>query len=756
MSLIIASNQPNENDTGGRDSSIFKPYSFRNDMSNTITLPKNSQIALQSAKINIDGSIIVDEGNKFFYVYFGQGIKPPTTAFNLLDNMEESSAYPIKVYFSPDNKGKIASNPAEFAVKIQEALNHYIAHPQLTNRAIVSQKFGVGGVFEGYEFTFGSAITAQNGGAPNYEPTSFIPQTDTAYATNWRSQRYQADGTVAKNPATAISPPLWTYTAAPLAASGTFEVTVNRQRTQFVTFNVPPLVNKLGVCAFDIGNAIGRNAAETAKFVVGMSKSSVLNRRGGQTALGAINPQGYYNIVSTDSVSWIPAHFNYCCWVDNQTVAFPVAGGYRVDGQLNLSQSVVDSVNNGPQRYREEYRNLPRFLTFEYWNLGASQSDFDAPVDVYSDIGPQHRVPTADNTKILFIEFRVDGEVIEVYIKSAGAAGDGSNGVYYKLYGHDDTTRATLQLKPVSQDAWSMYPVMGLNNNILIGGENTKSIDLIHWSGANSNYASVMTGAGGVGDNENGRRNGTIGWVPGIDKTTGAADFGTVVGGGWLFPNEAGGYMSWNQRCEAESQAWRIHELTRRPFMDRGSLIYIDATAPRLGLNTVKYGTVSGAVPALGYDLQKPVLILQDSSRYSPSEGAGFQQVFGFQGNPIVDGFKLDAGNINFEVVSTAIPQYISTKSIFVRVNNLTQSATNMRAGQISKIVGHLPRFVQDRQNAAGPLYLEPTNLIYLDLKNSEELKINSLDISLCYVDEKLADSLIGTTIVVFHVREKP
>ena len=79
-----------------------------------------------------------------------------------------------------------------------------------------------------------------------------------------------------------------------------------------------------------------------------------------------------------------------------------------------------------------------------------------------------------------------------------------------------------------------------------------------------------------------------------------------------------------------------------------------------------------------------------------------------------------------------------------------------MRAGQISKIVGHLPRFVQDRVNAAGPLYLEPTNLIYLDLNNSEELKINSLDISLCYVDEKLADSLIGTTIVVFHVREKP
>ena len=750
MSLIIASNQPNENDTGGRDSSIFKPYSFRNDMSSTITLPKNSQIALQSAKINIDGSIIVDEGNKFFYVYFGQGIQPPTTPFNLLDDMEQSSAYPIKVYFSPDNKGKIASNPAEFAVKIQEALNHYIAHPQLTNRVVVSQKFGGTGLFEGYDFTFGSAITAQNGGAPNYEPTSFIPQTNTATATYWRRQRYGADGKPQKVPANAIDPPVWTYAAAP--ALGTFEITQLRQRTQFVTFNVPPLVNKLGVCAFDIADAIGRDATETAKFVVGLSKSSVSKL----AATQSINPEGYYSVVSSNAVSWLPAHFNYCCWVDNQSVAAPIAGGYRVDGQLNLSQSVVDSADVGPQRWRESYRFLPRFKTFEYWNLGASQSDFDAPVDIYSNIGPQHRVPTADNTKIIFIEFRVDGEVVEVYIKSAGLAGDGSNGVYYKLYGHDDTTRATLQLKPVSQDAWSLYPVMGLNNNRLIGAEQTKSIDIIHWSGANSNYASVMTGAAGVGDNENGRRNGNIGWVQGIDRTTGASDFNTIIGGGWLFPEEPGGYMSWNQRCEAEGQSWRIHDLTNRPFMDRGNVIYTDATAPRLGLNPVKYGTISGAVPALGYDLQKPVLILQDSRRYSPSEGAGFQQLFGFQGNPIVDGFKLDAGNINFEVVSTSIPQYISTKSIFVRVNNLTQSATNMRAGQISKIVGHLPRFVQDRQNAAGPLYLEPTNLIYLDLKNSEELKINSLDISLCYVDEKLADSLIGTTIVVFHVREKP
>ena len=58
--------------------------------------------------------------------------------------------------------------------------------------------------------------------------------------------------------------------------------------------------------------------------------------------------------------------------------------------------------------------------------------------------------------------------------------------------------------------------------------------------------------------------------------------------------------------------------------------------------------------------------------------------------------------------------------------------------------------------NSVGPLYLEPKNLIYIDLKNTQPFRINSFDISLCYADETYATALQGTTIVCLHLREKP
>ena len=61
MSLIICRNRPNEQDVVGTNSSIYEPYSFRNQLTSNIEIPANSQIALQSAKINMDGSVILGD-----------------------------------------------------------------------------------------------------------------------------------------------------------------------------------------------------------------------------------------------------------------------------------------------------------------------------------------------------------------------------------------------------------------------------------------------------------------------------------------------------------------------------------------------------------------------------------------------------------------------------------------------------------------------------------------------------------------------
>ena len=166
-----------------------------------------------------------------------------------------------------------------------------------------------------------------------------------------------------------------------------------------------------------------------------------------------------------------------------------------------------------------------------------------------------------------------------------------------------------------------------------------------------------------------------------------------------------------------------------------------------------EYDDLTGVAPDKRYDYLLPVFILSESERYIPTAGAGqFQRLLGFDATPVVDFFR-DANVVDFQVASSGAPSLISSKSIFVRLDNFTQESMNAFNKNTSKIIAHLPRF--DGVNEVGPLFLEPKNMIYLDLNNSEEIPANSFDISLCYSDETYADSLIGTTIIVLHVREK-
>ena len=54
MSLVVTSNIPTENRPD--QSEIFKPYSYTNNLTNTLKIPPNSEIALQSTKITKNGS----------------------------------------------------------------------------------------------------------------------------------------------------------------------------------------------------------------------------------------------------------------------------------------------------------------------------------------------------------------------------------------------------------------------------------------------------------------------------------------------------------------------------------------------------------------------------------------------------------------------------------------------------------------------------------------------------------------------------
>ena len=74
MSLVILSNDASESTIAGQKSSIFKPYSFRNSLTSTMTIPANAEVALQSCKICLDGSLGVTGGRRVFYMFLGEVI----------------------------------------------------------------------------------------------------------------------------------------------------------------------------------------------------------------------------------------------------------------------------------------------------------------------------------------------------------------------------------------------------------------------------------------------------------------------------------------------------------------------------------------------------------------------------------------------------------------------------------------------------------------------------------------------------------
>lgn len=160
MSLIITSN------IGVDDvetSNVFKPFSYQNALSNTMRIPKNSEIALESAKINKNSLMVVDRTNTGYGFYFGKPLadeetilKSATTPFRGIGGVGEAF-----------REGKRTSrNTEDFASDLEASLKEIAYHPTLISEVggVVDPTVDVAAVFpnnqfKGYKWT----ITQQTG-----------------------------------------------------------------------------------------------------------------------------------------------------------------------------------------------------------------------------------------------------------------------------------------------------------------------------------------------------------------------------------------------------------------------------------------------------------------------------------------------------------------------------------------------------------------------------------------------------------------
>jgi hypothetical protein len=156
MSLIITSNIGQENNPAA--SNAFKPYSYQNRLLNTMKIPANSEIALQSAKINKNGLFILDRTNSGFCHYFGTPVEDL-----FFDNIDNSTTQPFRAvigageaFRAGDVKNEV--NIDDMVGEIQKGLNEATFHPSLitsdnSTNIVVSAKYDSSDqVFEGFKF----------------------------------------------------------------------------------------------------------------------------------------------------------------------------------------------------------------------------------------------------------------------------------------------------------------------------------------------------------------------------------------------------------------------------------------------------------------------------------------------------------------------------------------------------------------------------------------------------------------------------
>tara|TARA_R100000654_G_scaffold24805_2_gene47988 strand:+ start:4620 stop:6608 length:1989 start_codon:yes stop_codon:yes gene_type:complete len=164
MSLVITSNINLQDDPD--TSEIFKPYSYTNRLSNTIKLPEDCEVAVQSVKINKNGLYSVNRANSKFGLYFGQDLTPALT-------LEETTNHPVSgsiinsnrfAELTPDDLknemlsalGRTINDPSHMA-SVQGTSTQ--DNPVLNASCDVVLKKGPDNEFQGYELSLDQKIT---------------------------------------------------------------------------------------------------------------------------------------------------------------------------------------------------------------------------------------------------------------------------------------------------------------------------------------------------------------------------------------------------------------------------------------------------------------------------------------------------------------------------------------------------------------------------------------------------------------------
>tara|TARA_R110002167_G_scaffold125833_2_gene306297 strand:- start:7071 stop:9014 length:1944 start_codon:yes stop_codon:yes gene_type:complete len=362
MSLVITSNISLEDkpDT----SEVFKPYSYQNQLLNTMRIPANSEVALHSVKINKNGLAVVDRANANFNHYFGVPVgttKAPT--------IEHTTQTPFPAVIGKGQLfnigGKAERNVVDLAKDIESGINVAAFNPSLIEASnpknITCEVFNdpTTKAFKGYKW-----ITTQN--------KVNVKRTGAADASQW------TDISVDKSfpPAT----PQILGTAVSLTKHG-FHV-MNKEY---------PISQSLGTCFINFGSMNGADGEASNPWVVGLSRINMETDNG---TGNVVERPPYWSAKKVGGMEVqadrkIPQCAGQSIYADISV--------YRQGKFLYVGQSGVTSDGTGTQHNQ-----------IKYW--GDHSKNFAAKYDLSTNLA---------NLKLEIVQFKLDNEHMEVSIGDA-------------------------------------------------------------------------------------------------------------------------------------------------------------------------------------------------------------------------------------------------------------------------------------------------------------------------------------------------
>ena len=258
MSYIVCSNSTNDNEVL---QGIASAGSFQNHFRSPLEVEANSEIAVESVKINRADKFDIVADDQFF-VYFGEELTANTLSGSVTTNGVAIDV-PVGAY-----------DRNTMATALENAINKAPLNPAINGSAVVSVKSDSNGLFDGFKFSFTSASISDateygNGG------------TDVSRVVEGNG------GTIAANLNLAdAGTPLkkqfeFTKVGSVLNCCQTrasvFPDYVGKGTRFFSSeccarFQVPPLANACGLCVFDLQSKEAMSGSGTGSWLCGLSR----------------------------------------------------------------------------------------------------------------------------------------------------------------------------------------------------------------------------------------------------------------------------------------------------------------------------------------------------------------------------------------------------------------------------------------------------------------------------------------------------